>query len=56
MRNLANSEHFKVTKLVLSWDPFVQSIKCMRQKLKEGLCVMTLKNDEKSEEELTCRF
>ena len=28
----------------------------MSQKFKEESCVMTLKNDEKSEEELTCHF
>ena len=58
MRNLANvpQNHFKVPKLVLSWDPFVQSTKCIRQKFTEEPCVMTLKNVEKSEEELACRF
>ena len=50
------SEHFKVSRLVLSWDPFVQSKKLMIQKFTQELCVVTLKNDEKSEEELTCRF
>ena len=28
----------------------------MSLQLTEELCIMTLKNDEKSEEELTCRF
>ena len=28
----------------------------MSLKFTEKLCVMTLKNDEKSEEELTCQF
>ena len=51
-----SSEHLKVSKLVFSWDPFVQSIKCMSYKLTEELQVMTLKNGEKSEEELTCHF
>ena len=50
------SEHFKFSKLVLSWDPFVQSTKCMSYKLREEFCVMILNNDEKSEEELTCHF
>ena len=49
-------EHFKVSRLVLSWDTFVQSRKLMNQKFTKELCVITLKNDEKSEEELTCRF
>ena len=35
---------------------FVQSKKCMSYKLTEELQIMTLKNDETSEEELTCRF
>ena len=51
-----SSEHLKVSKLVLSWDLFVQSRKCMSLKFTGELCVMTLKNDEKSEEELTCCF
>ena len=29
------SEHLKVSKLVFSWDPFVQSRKCMGYKLAE---------------------
>ena len=50
------SEHLKVPKLVLSWDPFVQSRKWMSKKFTEDLRVMTPKNDEKSEEQLICRF
>ena len=42
--------------MVFSWDPFVQSRRCMNLKFLEELQVMTLKNDEKLEEELTCRF
>ena len=42
-------EHSKVSKL----DPFVQSRKCMTLKFTEELCVMTMKNDTKIEEELT---
>ena len=49
-------EHWKVSKLGLSWDLFSQSRKCMRLKFTEELCVMTMKNDTKIEEELTCRF
>ena len=49
-------EHLKVSKLGLWWDPFVQSRKCMSLKFTEELCVMTMKNDTKIEEELTCRF
>ena len=51
-----SSEHLKMSKLVFSWDPFVQSRKCTSHKFTEELKVMTLKNDKKSEEELTCRF
>ena len=46
----------KVLKLVLSWDPFVQGRKFTTYKLTEELQVMALKNDEKSEEKLTCCF
>ena len=49
-------EHLKVSKLGLSWHPFVQSWKCMSLKFTGELYVMTMKNDAKSEEELTCRF
>ena len=35
---------------------FVQSRKCMSLKFTEKLCVMTMKNDAKIEEELTCNF
>ena len=48
--------HWKVSKLGLSWDPFVQNRKFMRLKFTEELCLMTMKNDTKIEEELTCRF
>ena len=49
-------EYSKVSKLELWWDPFAQSRKCMTLKFTEELCVMTMKNDTKIEEELTCRF
>ena len=32
-----SSEHLKVSKLLFSWDPFVQSRKCMSYKLTEEL-------------------
>ena len=38
--------HFGVT--------FVESMLCLRQKSTEELCVITLKNDAKFEEQLTC--
>ena len=37
-------------------DLFIQSRKCMSLKFTEELCVMTIKNDTKIEEELTCHF
>ena len=43
-------EHWRVSKLGLWWDIFIQILKCMI------ICVMTIKNDAKLEEELTCRF
>ena len=48
--------HWKVSKLGLSWDPFVHNRKFMSLKFTEELCVMTMKNDTNIEEELTCRF
>ena len=32
-----SSEHLKMSKLIFSWDPFVQSRKCMSDKLTEAL-------------------
>ena len=49
-------EHSKVSKLGLWWDPFIQSRKCMSLKFTEELCIMTMKNDAKIEEELTSCF
>ena len=49
-------EHSKVSKLVLWWDPFTQSRKCFCLKFTGELCIMTMKNDEKFKEELTCQF
>ena len=46
-------EHSKMSKLELWWDPFVQIRKCMSLKLTEELCIMTMNNDTKIEEELT---
>ena len=50
MRNFANFHQS------FSPDPFVQSRKCISFKFTVELCVMTMKNDIKIEEELTCRF
>ena len=49
-------EHSKVSELGLWWDSFAQSRKFLSLKFIEGLCVMTMKNDVKFEEELTCHF
>ena len=49
-------EHLKVSKLELWWDAFVQSRKGMTLKFTEELCVMTMKNNAKFEEELTFHF
>ena len=49
-------EYSKVSKFELWWDPFVQSRKGMTWKFTEELCVMTMKNNEKLEEELTFHF
>ena len=49
-------EHSKVSKLGFWWGSFIQSRKCMGLKFTEESCVMTMKNDAKSEEELTCHF
>ena len=45
-----------MSKLLLSWNSFVQNRKCISLKLTGKLCVITLKIDEKSEEEMTCCF
>ena len=49
-------EQLKVSKLAYWWDPLIQSRKSVSLKSTEKLCVMTMKNDAKFEEELTCRF
>ena len=57
MKNMPNFHcTWKISKLGLWWDPGVQSRKFMSLKFTEVLCVMTMKNDDKFEEELTCRF
>ena len=49
-------EPSRVSKLLLRWDPFIQSRKCMSLKFIKELCVIRMKNDAKFEEELTCQF
>ena len=58
LRNLANFHQstWKCQKLRLWWYPFVQSRKGMTLKFAEELCIMTMKNNAKFEEELTCHF
>ena len=46
----------EVSKLVLSLGLFIKSIKCMSLKLIGKFRVMAMKNDTKSEKELTCQF
>ena len=53
---LENDVYSKASKLELWWGPFVQSRECMGLKFTEKLCGMTVKNDAKIEEKLTCRF
>ena len=47
---------FKVSRLGYWWEPLIQSRKSMSLKSTEEFCVMTMKNDAKFEEELTCQF
>ena len=49
-------EHLNVSKLGLWWDSYIQGRKYISLKFTEELCVMTLKNDAKFEEELTYCF
>ena len=49
-------KHMKVSKLGLSLSLFIQSRKCMSLKSTGELCVITMKNDAKVEEEWTCQF
>ena len=49
-------EQSKVSKLGFWRDPLIQSRKSMSLKSTEELRVMTMKNDAKFEEELTCHF
>ena len=49
-------KHSKVSKLGLSWDSFIQNRKYMGLKFTEELCVVSMNNDAKLEEELTCHF
>ena len=49
-------DHLKVSKLGLWWDPLAQSRKCLSLKFTEELCVMTVKNDAKFEQELTLKI
>ena len=47
-------EHLKVSKLRFWWDPLIQSWESISLKSTEELSVMTMKNDAKFEQELTC--
>ena len=58
MKNSANFH--QSTRKCQNWNfdkiLFVQSKKCMSLKFTVEICVMTMKNYTKTEEELTCRF
>ena len=54
MKNLANFHQSTFESLKI-WN-FIQSRKCMSLKFTGHLCVMTMKNDVKFEEELTGQF
>ena len=58
MRNLVNVHQstFKSVKIGTFFGRFIQSRKCMSVKFTGELCVMTMKNDAKFEEKLTCQF
>ena len=57
MGNLANFyQSTQVSKLGLSLGPFIQSRQCMSLKFTGELYFVTMKNDAKLEEELTCQF
>ena len=47
-------EHSKISKLELWWVSFIQNRKFMSLKFTEALCIITMKNDAKFEEKLTC--
>ena len=49
-------EQLKVSKSAYWWDPLMQSRKSVSLKFTEKSCVMTMKNDAKFGEELTCHF
>ena len=55
MKNLANF-HQSTWKCQIWWDLFIQSRNGMTLKFTEKLCVMTMKNNAKFEEELTFYF
>ena len=58
MKNLAkfHQSSGKCQNWNFDWGCFAQSKKCMSLKFTEQLCIMTMRNDTKIEEELTCRF
>ena len=58
MRDLANFHQsvFKILKIGTLMGSFYPSRKCVSLKFTGGICVKTLKNDAKFEEESTCQF
>ena len=57
MRNLANFHRNMLESLKIGtlWVPFIHSTKCMSLKFRGEICVKTLKNAAKREEESTCQ-
>ena len=58
MKNFANFHQstFESLKIETFAGFFIRNRKCMSLKFTGELCVMTMKNDAKFEEELTCQF
>ena len=58
MRNLANFHRNMLESLKIGtlWVLFIHSTKCMSLKFRGEICVKTLKNAAKREEESTCQF
>ena len=58
MRNLANFHQalFESLKIGTLMDTLIQIRICMSLKFTGELCLMTIKNNAKIEEELTCQF
>ena len=56
MRSIFTRAFSNILKLGLLLGLFIQNRKCTSLEFTAELCVMTMKNDAKYEEELTCQF